>query len=209
MNWSKNRVYPGPAGSIVSYFQFPIRAEFPLVQTDRDNESHATCSGPQPATSSLKFVSTSFIKWKIIPANFARPHKWYGLNSNKLCSALSNNWLPCSSWPPVHVCSHSHLSSVERKSWSSFRDFILKILRFVRAITWVKLINCSSSIIWYNSWNGFLNYNQEPLLVTQLYISLSSCFQIFLNIELNIKNFSLTAKRCFALSLSLISNKTN
>ena len=132
VNWPKNRVYPGPAGSIVSYFQFPIRAEFRLVQTDRDNESHATCSGPQPATSSLKFVSTSFIKWKIIPANFARPHKWYGLNSNKLCSALSNNWLPCSSWPPVHVCSHSHLSSVERKSWSSFRDFILKILRFVR-----------------------------------------------------------------------------
>ena len=93
--------------------------------------------------------------------------------------------------------SHSHLSSMERKSWSSFRDFILKILRFVRAITWVKLINCSLSIIWYNSWNGFLNYNQEPLWVTQLYISLSSCFQIFLNIELNIKNFSLTAKRCF------------
>ena len=127
VNWPKNRVYPGPAGSIVSYFQFPIRAEFRLVQTDRDNESHATCSGPQPATSSLKFVSTSFIKWKIIPANFARPHKWYGLNSNKLCSALSNNWLPCSSWPPVHVCSRQNAVILTWVLWSGSLEALFEI----------------------------------------------------------------------------------
>ena len=42
-----------------------------------------------PGTSSPKSVSTSFIKWKIILTNFARPHKWCGLNSNKLCFAFS------------------------------------------------------------------------------------------------------------------------
>ena len=71
---------------------FPLSICFNLAAagrvTDTDNESHATCCGI-PASSSSKSVSTSFIKWKIIPTNFARPHKWCGLNSNKLCFAFS------------------------------------------------------------------------------------------------------------------------
>ena len=73
-----------------------------VTDTAADNESRATCFGI-PASSSSKSVSTSFIKWKIIPANFARPHKWCGLNSNKLCFAFSR--LPLSVFFDPDVCS--------------------------------------------------------------------------------------------------------